>query len=82
MSVHGPILSLVEYISIGEKPRLITGFSVTLPPVATALTAPKSSNPAEYHKATAVEALFGYLALIGDNERIEELFAVITDIER
>ncbi len=49
---------------------------------STGITAPRSSNPAEYHKATAVEALFGYLALIGAEERIEELFAVITDIER
>ena len=45
---------------------------------ATGLNAPKSSNSAEYHKATAVEALFGYLSLTGQNERIEELFAEIT----
>ena len=46
---------------------------------STGLSAPKSSNSAEYHKATAVEALFGYLSLIGDNERLEELFRAITD---
>ena len=44
MSLHGPILPLVEYISVGEKPRLMTGDSVALPPAATAFTAPKSSS--------------------------------------
>ena len=44
---------------------------------STGLTAPKSSNQAEYHKATAVEALFGYLSLTGDEARLEELFAAI-----
>ena len=43
----------------------------------TGITAPKSSNPAEYHKATAVEALFGYLSLVGEEKRLSELFAVI-----
>ncbi|MBQ9385046.1 MAG: ribonuclease III [Ruminiclostridium sp.] len=46
---------------------------------STGITAPKSSDPAEYHKATAVEALFGYLSLIGDNERLETLFAAVTE---
>ena len=45
---------------------------------ATGLNAPKSSNSAEYHKATAVEALFGYLSLIGAEERIGQLFEYIT----
>ncbi len=44
---------------------------------ATGLNAPKSSNQSEYHKATAIEVLFGYLSLIGERERIEELFKVI-----
>lgn len=38
---------------------------------------PKSSNPVEYHKATSLEALFGYLHLLGENERIKELFEYI-----
>lgn len=46
----------------------------------TGITAPKSSNPAEYHKATAVEALFGYLSLLGEEKRLEELFAEISDL--
>lgn len=44
---------------------------------ATGLKAPRSSNPAEYHRATAVEALFGYLSLIGEEARLETLFAAI-----
>ena len=35
---------------------------------------PKSSNPVEYHKATSLETLFGYLYLCGENDRIRELF--------
>lgn len=38
---------------------------------------PKSSNPVEYHKATSLETLFGYLHLLGENERIRELFEYI-----
>ena len=44
---------------------------------ATGISAPKSSNSAEYHKATAVEALFGFLSITGSDERIEELFDII-----
>ncbi|MDE7124183.1 MAG: ribonuclease III, partial [Eubacterium sp.] len=35
---------------------------------------PKSATDAEYHTATGVEALFGYLYLNGETERIKELF--------
>ena len=38
---------------------------------------PKSATVGGYHCATGVEALFGYLYLTGQTERIEELFAVI-----
>ena len=38
---------------------------------------PKNSSVADYHSATGLEALFGYLYLSGDNDRINELFAVI-----
>lgn len=37
-------------------------------------TVPKSANAQDYRKATGLEALFGYLHLIGAQERIEELF--------
>ena len=35
---------------------------------------PKSATMSEYRSATGMEALFGYLHLTGNNERIEELF--------
>jgi len=38
---------------------------------------PKSASVSEYRLATGLEALFGYLALIGEHERVEELFEVI-----
>lgn len=40
---------------------------------------PKSATDAEYHTATGIEALFGYLYLSGKTERIKQLFASITD---
>lgn len=38
---------------------------------------PKHSDPATYHAATAFEALWGYLYLKGQLERLNELFAII-----
>lgn len=38
---------------------------------------PKSSTSAEYHTATGLETLFGFLYLDGRQERIEELFELI-----
>lgn len=38
---------------------------------------PKSASVGEYHCATGVEALFGYLYLFGRNERIKYLFDAI-----
>lgn len=38
---------------------------------------PKSASTGEYHTATGIEALFGYLYLSGKEERIKELFSVI-----
>ncbi|MGN0531826.1 MAG: Mini-ribonuclease 3 [Eubacterium sp.] len=40
---------------------------------------PKSASQGEYHIATGVEALFGYLYLTDQNDRIRDLFATITD---
>ncbi len=36
-------------------------------------------DPAEYHKATGLEALIGYLYLIGNTERIYQLFSIVED---
>lgn len=41
------------------------------------ISVPKSSNPSEYRRATALEALFGYLALTGQEARLRELFDAI-----
>ena len=38
---------------------------------------PKSASQGEYHIATGVEALFGYLYLTEQTQRIKELFQII-----
>ena len=40
---------------------------------------PKSASPAEYAKATGLEALFGALYLMGRTDRLNELFHFMTD---
>ena len=40
---------------------------------------PHSADRAEYQKATALEALFGYLYLNNRRERINELFALLME---
>ena len=40
---------------------------------------PKSATPAEYAKATGLEALFGALYLAGKTERINELFKAVME---
>lgn len=42
---------------------------------------PKNGNPKDYHFATAMETLFGYLYLKGEIERLRELFSVIIEEE-
>lgn len=44
---------------------------------ATGNTVPRHASPADYRRATGLEALFGYLQLCGDFERMEELFAYL-----
>lgn len=44
---------------------------------ASGIQVPKSATPAEYHRATGLEALFGYLFLIGEYDRANQLFEVI-----
>lgn len=38
------------------------------------ISVPKSAKPSEYRRATALEALFGYLELTGQHDRVEQLF--------
>ena len=40
---------------------------------------PKSCTPAEYAKATGLEALFGAMYLLGRTERINELFVTVME---
>lgn len=40
---------------------------------------PKSASQSEYHTATGVEALFGYLYLTENTDRIKELFKIICE---
>ena len=42
---------------------------------------PRNGNPAEYRRATGLEALFGYLYLTGQIGRLEELYQKITAAE-
>jgi ribonuclease-3 family protein len=42
---------------------------------------PKGATPAEYAKATGLEALFGALYLSGQTERLNELFHLLMDEE-
>lgn len=41
------------------------------------ISVPKSAKPSEYRRATALEALFGYLSLTGQEDRLNELFETI-----
>ncbi|MBQ8264097.1 MAG: ribonuclease III [Clostridia bacterium] len=42
---------------------------------------PKNADISQYHAATGLEALFGWLYLKGRRERLNELFAVIMEEE-
>ena len=46
---------------------------------ANGVTHPKNSSAAEYRAATGLEALFGWLYLSGENERLRALFQKILD---
>lgn len=49
---------------------------------ASASSTPKHADIAQYRRATGVEALFGYLYLKEEQERIEELFRMIMETMR
>ncbi len=40
---------------------------------------PKGASKAEYHAATALEAVFGWLYLAGETDRAKELFEAVID---
>ena len=64
-----PVLTEEEH-SIFKRGRNANGVSV-----------PKSATPKDYRTATGLEALFGYLYLLGKTKRIEELFIILTEGE-
>lgn len=43
------------------------------------ISVPKSARPSEYRRATALETLFGFLSITGQQERVEQLFSVICE---
>ncbi len=43
---------------------------------------PKNGTVADYHSATGLESLFGYLHLNGEQQRVEELFDLIVHINK
>ncbi len=66
---------LPELVTGDEREVLRRGRNVSLS------RQPSGCTPAQYHKATALEALFGYLHLAGDEERLRELFAMLEQEE-
>lgn len=47
---------------------------------ATTSNTPKNSSPADYHSATGLEALFGYLYLNNELSRVKDLFHKILSL--
>lgn len=48
---------------------------------ASGLSVPKHASAAEYHMATGLECLFGYLYLCGEEKRLRELFDEVWQME-
>lgn len=44
-------------------------------------TTPRNADPGEYHHATALEALVGYLYLTGQTARMDEILTAAIDME-
>lgn len=45
-----------------------------------ATRAPKSCSVEDYHKATAIETLFGYLYLLEEYTRLNEIFSLMENL--
>ncbi len=48
---------------------------------ASGISVPRHASVGDYRKATGFEALFGYLQLCGRQERLEELFASVWEMQ-
>ncbi len=67
------LTKLVPHLSEEEMAVVKRGKNASKAPV------PKSSTPKDYRAATALEALFGYLSMMGQKERIHELFHLVSE---
>lgn len=63
--------SIVSLLSIEEQDILRRGRN------ANSSHIPKNANPLDYRHATGLEALFGYLFLCGEHDRIKQIFELI-----
>lgn len=45
------------------------------------ISAPKHSTVAQYRAATGLECLFGYLHLMGETKRIDEIFGMVWEMD-
>ncbi len=63
--------------SLSEKETAVYKRGRNAAPKSTA----KNGTLAEYHSATGLECLFGYLYLNGEKDRIDELFKLITELD-
>ena len=61
-----PMQAIIDEITMGD-------FNVEV-------IVPKGASPAEYAKATGLEALLGALYLSGQTDRINQLFHIMMDI--
>jgi ribonuclease-3 family protein len=68
--------ALEEACSSGEADILRRGRN------ANKAYAPKNMSVEQYRKATGIEALFGWLHLRGEQERLRELFDIVWNSER
>lgn len=75
----------LDYVRATNQSRGVTGLLPHMTEEETAVyhrgrnaagAHPKSATVTDYRRATGLEALFGYLHLRGDTERIKELFAI------
>ncbi len=66
----GALSRLEPYLTIQEQEVVKRGRN-------TKSRVPRSAEMSDYRRATGLEALFGYLYLRGDWERLQELFALI-----
>lgn len=67
------VSKLVDIFSEDEKDVFLRGRNAHVGHV------PKNSTTADYHMATALECVFGYLYLKNDTNRIKELFSKIIE---